>query len=541
MSRTGGPGVNEHVTAHVATNPDGFMLHGDFPVRSARPTVTHSSLEHVDVLVIGAGLSGIGAAYHLQTLCPARSYAILEGRGAIGGTWDLFRYPGVRSDSDMLTLGYRFRPWREAKAIADGPSIKRYIEETAAEYGIDRKIRFGHRVTRAEWSSDEARWLVTAEVGAERTPARMTCSFLYACTGYYDYESGYTPDFEGRDRFGGRVVHPQTWPEDLDYAGKRVIVIGSGATAVTLVPAMAERAAHVTMLQRSPTYIVSLPARDAMADALRRVLPEHVAYAAARWKNVLRGMFFYSLARRRPALTKRLLRRATRAALGPDYDVATHFTPRYEPWDERLCLAPDGDFFRAIREGRASVVTDTIESFTETGIRLRSGAHLEADMSGLTLVVDGEPVNLAKTTAYKGMMYSDVPNLASAMGYTNASWTLKCDLTAEHVCRLLNYMTRHGYSSCTPRVRDASMRTEPLIDLKSGYVRRALATLPRQGSRAPWRLYQNYVKDLFALRFGRVDEPELEFSAPANKTVAPARAARTLAAHGAVRTIPPSA
>lgn len=504
-----------------------------------------SSSEHFDVLVIGAGLSGIGAAYHLQTLCPSRTYAILEGRASIGGTWDLFRYPGVRSDSDMYTLGYRFRPWRDGKALADGPAIKAYIEETAAEYGIEKKIRYHHRVTRAEWSSAEARWLVTAEVGPERAVVRYTCNFLYACTGYYDYASGYTPEFPGKSRFRGRVVHPQHWPEGLDYEGKRVVVIGSGATAITLVPAMAEKAGHVTMLQRSPTYVASIPARDAIANALRRVLPDRAAYAAARWKNVLRGMFYYDLARRRPALMKRFLRKAARHALGRDFDVDTHFTPRYEPWDERLCLAPDGDFFRAIREGRASVATDTIETFTETGIRLRSGKHLDADIvitatglnaklfCGLTLVVDGAPVDLAKTTAYKGMMYSDVPNLASAVGYTNASWTLKCDLTAEHVCRLLNHMRDHGYASVTPRVRDASMPTEPLLGLRSGYVQRALDSLPKQGTRAPWRLHQNYLKDLFMLRFGRVAEDELAFARAPQETEAPRRDPRTAVVKGA--------
>lgn len=488
---------------------------------------------HFDVLVIGAGLSGIGAAYHLKTSCPSRSYAILEGRGAIGGTWDLFRYPGVRSDSDMFTFGYRFKPWRDGKAIADGASIRAYIEETASENGIREKIRFRHRVTRAEWSSREARWTVTAEVGPEREIVRYTAGFLYACTGYYDYASGYTPDLPGRDRFRGHVVHPQRWPEDLDYAGKRVVVIGSGATAITLVPAMAEKAGHVTMLQRSPTYVASLPARDRIAEALRRVLPEHAAYAVIRWKNVVRGMFYYDLARRRPALMKKLLRKDAERALGPGVDVDTHFKPRYEPWDERLCITPDGDFFGAIREGRASVVTDTIETFTETGIRLRSGAELPADIvvtatglnaklfAGLTLVVDGRPVDLAASTVYKGMMYSDVPNLASAVGYTNASWTLKCDLTAEHLCRLLNHMAEHGYTTVTPRVRDASMPREPLLDLGSGYVRRALESLPKQGARPPWRLHQNYVKDLFLLRFGRVAEDELELTRATAERAAP--------------------
>jgi cation diffusion facilitator CzcD-associated flavoprotein CzcO len=496
--------------------------------------------EHLDVLVIGAGLSGIGAAYHLQTLCPDKRYAILEGRGAIGGTWDLFRYPGIRSDSDMYTLGYRFRPWRNHKAIADGPSIRAYIEQTAAEHGIDRKIRFHHRVTRAEWSSADARWTVTAEVGPERTPVQYSCSFLYACTGYYDYERGYTPEFPGRDGFRGRIIHPQHWPEALDYSGKRIVVIGSGATAVTLVPALAERAAHVTMLQRSPTYIGALPTHDRIARGLRRFLPEGAAYAAARWKNVLRDMFFYQLARRRPRLVKKMLKAGVRAALGKDYDVETHFTPRYNPWDERLCIVPDGDMFHAIRSGRASVVTDHIETFTETGIRLRSGAQLDADiivtatglnlrlLCGLSLAVDGRPVELAKTTAYKGMMYSDLPNFATALGYTNASWTLKCDLTAEHVCRLLNHMQQKNYASCTPRRRDPAMATEPVLNLASGYVRRALSTLPQQGARAPWRLYQNYIKDLVTLRFGRLDDPEMEFRpAPAQR---PGRAAEPRAA-----------
>ena len=507
--------------------------------------MTASPIEHFDVLVIGAGLSGIGAAWHLSTLCPTRTYAILEGREAIGGTWDLFRYPGIRSDSDMFTLGYRFRPWRDGKAIADGPSIKAYIEATAREFGLHDKIRFRHRVVRAEWSSPEARWLVTAEVGSERETVRYTCNFLYTCTGYYDYAKGYTPELPGRDRFGGSIVHPQHWPDELDYAGKRVVVIGSGATAITLLPAMAEKAAHVTMLQRSPTYIASLPGEDRVAKALRRVLPDGTAYAATRWKNVLLSMFFYQLARRRPALVKGVLRKAARRALGPDFDVDTHFRPRYEPWDERLCVAPDGDFFRAIRDGRASVVTDTIDTFTETGVRLHSGAHLDADivvtatglnakvLSGLSLIVDGAPVVLAETTVYKGMMYSDVPNLASAIGYTNASWTLKCDLTAEHVCRVLDHMREHGFASVTPRVRDESMTNEPLLDLQSGYVKRALGSIPKQGSRAPWRLHQNYVKDLLLLRFGRVAEDELEFARAPKRRVVPEQAPLTGLAGGA--------
>ena len=481
-------------------------------------------MEHVDVVVVGAGLSGIGAACHLRMECPGKSVVILEGRAAMGGTWDLFRYPGVRSDSDMYTLGYRFRPWRDAKAIADGPAILNYIRETAAEHQIDKEIRYDHRVKRAAWSSEDALWTVEAETGSEKRVVRLTCNFLYLCTGYYDYEGGYTPEWPGVERFRGRIVHPQKWPDELDYAGKRVVVIGSGATAVTLVPAMAEQAAHVTMLQRSPTYVVSMPAEDKIANWLRRHLPDRAAYALARWKNVLLGMFFYNLARKRPEVFKRMVAKKVRRQLGEEYALK-HFTPQYNPWDQRLCLVPNSDLFRSIRAGRASVVTDHIENFTETGLQLKSGEHLDADiivtatglvlklMSGLQLVVDGAPVDLSKTMAYKGLMFSDVPNLASAFGYTNASWTLKCDLTAEYVCRLLNHMDRHGYAQCTPRVNDREVTEEPILDFTSGYVQRALHTLPRQGSKTPWRLHQNYVKDLSMLRHGRVDDGTMEFKA----------------------------
>jgi len=491
-----------------------------------------SSPEHFDVIVIGAGLSGISAGYHLGKLCPALTYAILEGREAIGGTWDLFRYPGVRSDSDMFTLGYHFKPWKNDRAIADGWSIKQYIEEAADEHGIKQNIRFQQRVTQAEWSSDSARWFLTVEAGPERKPVYYSCNFIYACTGYYDYANGYTPEFPGRECFKGRIVHPQHWPEDLDYTGKRVVVIGSGATAVTLVPAMAERAAHVTMLQRSPTYIVGLPERDVLAKAFQRVLPERAAYVATRWKNVFVNIFTYELARRQPRITKRLLRANAVRALGPDFDVDTHFKPRYEPWDERVCVAPDGDFFRSIREGRSSVVTDTIETFTETGIQLRSGKHLNADiiitatglnaklMCGLSLVVDGEPVDLARSTVYKGTMYSDVPNLASAIGYINASWTLRCDLTAEHVCRLLNHMRAQRYVRVTPRLSADVVQADQLLGLRSGYVRRALASMPKQGTRAPWRLPRNYLKDLLLLRYGRVADNALEWGRADERTVA---------------------
>lgn len=479
-------------------------------------------MEHFDVMIVGAGLSGVGAACHLRQRHPRKSFAILEGRGAMGGTWDLFRYPGVRSDSDMYTLGYRFRPWRDAEAIAGGPAILNYIRETAAEFDVAKEIRYGHRVRRASWSSEDSRWTVEAET--ENAVFQFTCNFLYLCTGYYDYDAGYTPEWTGIERFGGEIVHPQKWPAGLDYGGKRVVVIGSGATAVTLVPAMAEHATHVTMLQRSPTYVVSRPGQDIVANTLRRCLPARAAYALTRWKNVMLQIFFYRLARSRPEAFKRMLAKKVRHELGEQFDLK-HFTPQYNPWDQRLCLVPDSDLFKAIRGGRVSVVTDQIDTFTETGLQLKSGEHLDADiivtatglvlklMSGLQLVVDGAPVELSQTLAYKGMMYSDVPNLASAFGYTNASWTLKCDLTAEYVCRLLKHMDKHGFAQCTPRVNDHQVTEEPVLDFTSGYVLRALHTLPRQGSKTPWRVHQNYVKDLSTIRFGRVDDGTMEFKA----------------------------
>jgi cation diffusion facilitator CzcD-associated flavoprotein CzcO len=492
-----------------------------------------SKIEHFDVMIVGAGLSGIGAACHLRQRHPHKTFVILEGRDAMGGTWDLFRYPGVRSDSDMYTLGYRFRPWRNAKAIADAPSILNYIGETAAEYGVEKEIRYRHRVNHASWSTADALWTVEAETLSTQHSALstqhsalsaqyFTCSFIYLCTGYYDYAAGYTPDWPGVDRFRGQIVHPQKWPEDLDYEGKRVVVIGSGATAVTLVPAMAERAAHVTMLQRSPTYVVSRPAEDKIGNSLRRFLPDGAAYALTRWKNVLMQLFFYNLARRRPNVFKWMLARGVRNQLGDGYDLK-HFTPTYNPWDQRLCLVPDSDLFKAIKDERAAVVTDQIETFTERGLQLKSGEHLDADiivtatglilklMAGLQLTVDGALVELAKTITYKGMMYSDVPNLASAFGYTNASWTLKCDLTSEYVCRLIKHMDQHGYAQCTPRVNDPEVEREPAIDFNSSYVLRALHTLPQQGTKTPWRVHQNYVKDLSMLRFGRVDDGTMEF------------------------------
>jgi len=480
-------------------------------------------LEHFDVLIVGAGLSGVGAGCHLTMKRPGKTFVILEGRDVIGGTWDLFRYPGIRSDSDMYTLGYSFRPWREAKAIADGPSILKYVRDTAEEYGVDRKIRFGHKVERVSWSSEDAVWTVEAERGPEKEPVRFTCNFLITCSGYYNYAGGYTPDFPGAERFAGRIVHPQKWPEDLDFAGKRVVVIGSGATAVTLVPAMAQDAAHVVMLQRSPTYVVSRPAEDQFANWLRRRLPAKLAYGVTRWRNVLLTMFFYNMARRRPEKFKQQVIGGVRHHLGADYDVATHFTPRYNPWDQRLCLVPDSDLFHSIKAGKASVVTDTIETFTERGIKLHSGTELEADivvtatglrlqvLSGMEVNVDGARVDLSKVMSYKGMMYSDVPNLATAFGYTNASWTLKCDLTCEYVCRLLNHMDKRGYAKCTPK-KDPAVAEEAFLDFTSGYVQRALDQLPRQGAKKPWKLHQNYARDLVSLRFGKLEDGTMEFS-----------------------------
>jgi monooxygenase len=484
-------------------------------------------IEHLDVLIVGAGLSGIGAAHHLQEAFPARSYAIFEAREELGGTWDLFRYPGIRSDSDMHTLGYRFKPWTRSKTITDGESILEYVREAARDAGIDSKIRFQHRVVRAEWSSEEDRWNIEAERVDSGEAVRLTCGYLWVCSGYYRYDQGFTPDFEGSDRFHGQIVHPQHWPDDLDYAGKRVVVIGSGATAVTLVPAMAETAAQVTMLQRSPTYIASLPAEDPLAGLLRRLLPDRAVYSIVRWKNVLLQTFFYQLSRRRPQAVKRFIRRGVERALPAGYDIDKHFTPRYDPWDQRMCLVPNGDLFAAIRRGRASVVTDTISTFTEGGIELDSGEELEADvivtatglnllfLGGMELVVDGEPVELPKAMTYKGMMLSGVPNCTFTVGYTNASWTLKADLTSEYVCRLLAHMDAHGYVKSVPEITDPTVREMPLLDFTSGYVLRSLDKFPKQGSKEPWRLRQNYVFDLRSIRRGPIDDGAMQFSRPA--------------------------
>ena len=483
--------------------------------------------EYFDVVIVGAGLSGIGAACHLQRECPDKSYVILEGRDAMGGTWDLFRYPGIRSDSDMHTLGYNFKPWRESKAIANGPSILNYVHETATEHDIGRHIRYRHRIVNAEWSSEEANWTLEARRSDTNQSVLIRCNMMLMCSGYYRYEHGYTPEFKGRERFGGDIVHPQQWPEDLDYCDKAVVVIGSGATAVTLIPEIAKQAKHVTMLQRSPTYVISWPEQDWIANILRKVLPEKMAYAITRWKNITLQQWTYRRTRTSPDKVKRQLLKWVRKELGKDYDVDTHFTPHYDPWDQRLCLVPNSDLFVAIRSGKASVVTDQIETFTESGIRLQSGEELDADiiitatgldllvLGGVQFVVDGEPVDFARTVSYKGIMFSGVPNLVSTFGYINASWTLRADLTAEYFCRLVNHMDAGAYRRCTPRLRseDRAMQMQPWItDFSPGYMQRALDRLPKQGDREPWINPQNYRVDKTMFREGPIDDGVLVFS-----------------------------
>ncbi len=489
-------------------------------------------MEHFEVLIIGAGLSGIGAGGHMRELCPDKTFAILEGREASGGTWDLFRYPGIRSDSDMFTLGYSFRPWKEQKAIADGPSILKYIRETAAEYDLEKEIRYGHRVRRAEWSSSDSMWTVSvseefpqSREGAkvpQRKTKNFSCKFLYLCTGYYEYESGFTPDWPSLANYKGTVVHPQFWSEDLDHANKNVLVIGSGATAVTLVPAMAETAKHVTMLQRSPSYIVSQASQDTIANFFRKILPSKAAYAVARWKNIIRQALFYEGSKKYPDFMRRLIAKGVSKELG-EPSQEHHFEPTYKPWDQRVCVVPDADLFEVMKAGKASVVTDTIDEFTETGVRLTSGETIDADivvtatglklkiMSGLELVVDGEPVDLSTKMAYKGMMYNEVPNLAQAFGYTNASWTLKCDLTSKYVCRLIKHMDKHGFSSCVARDNDPTVERTPVLDFNSTYIVKVLDELPSQGSRHPWRLHQNYFQDLSMLKYAKLDDGVMEF------------------------------
>jgi cation diffusion facilitator CzcD-associated flavoprotein CzcO len=489
-------------------------------------------VEHLDVLIVGAGLSGIGAAHYLQTECPWASYAILEARDAIGGTWDLFRYPGIRSDSDMFTLGYSFRPWDGEKSIADGDSILDYIRDTATDAGIDKHIRFHHRLVRADWSSDESCWHLTAERTDTGETVALTCGFLFSCSGYYRYDHGYLPDFPGMDRFKGTIVHPQAWPEDLDYAGKQVVVIGSGATAVTLAPAMAPTAAKVTILQRSPTYIASLPAKDPIADLVRRLLPARWSGPAVRWFKALTTQGSYVLSKRHPALVKRILRKHVARQLPAGYDVDKHFTPPYNPWDQRLCVVPNGDLFKAIRAGTVSMVTDHIDTFTPNGLRLRSGVELEADvvisatglellfLGGVELSIDGEPFDHRSALTYKGMMLEGVPNLAVAIGYTNASWTLKCELTCDYVCRLLNHMRAAGLGQAVAVNNDASVSPQPLLGLTSGYVLRSADRFPKQGSKAPWQVHQSFLRDYRAMKMHGIEDTALELSGSQRKVVA---------------------
>ena len=488
--------------------------------------------EYFDTIIVGAGISGIGAAWHLQDKCPGKRYVILEGRDALGGTWDLFRYPGIRSDSDMYTLGYNFKPWRDGKAIADGPAILHYLEETARESGIDRHIRYGHLVRSARWSTEDACWTVEAEDRASGQTVSIRCGFLMMCSGYYSYRKGYTPEFEGRERFQGEIIHPQYWPENLDYRNRKIVVIGSGATAVTLIPELATDAQHVVMLQRSPTYMVSMPDIDRIANLLRRILPEKAAYGLIRWKNILFQRFIYRRTRTAPDKVRQKLLKLAQRELGPDCDFEKNFVPRYMPWDQRLCLVPNADFFHAVRDGRAAVVTDTIETFTEKGIRLASGRELEADIivtaTGLELCVlgdaefyvDGRKVNFPDTFSYKSMMFSGVPNLISTFGYINASWTLKADLTAEFACRVINHMDRTGNRMCIPTLRDEDreMPADDWIrDFSSGYIQRKMHLLPKQGDRWPWTNSQNYLSDRKTIGEGPVDDGVLRFSDPTSK------------------------
>lgn len=473
---------------------------------------------HVDVIIIGAGLSGIGAAYHLQKYSPDRTYKILEARPRMGGTWDLFKYPGIRSDSDMYTLGYSFKPWKAAKAIADGPNILNYIKETATEHGIDQHISYNQKVAEVAWSSKDATWTVTSTEGKVET-----CNFLLACSGYYSYEAGYTPDFKGMDDFNGQIIHPQKWTDDVDYKDKKVVVIGSGATAVTLVPELAKKASKVTMLQRSPTYVMNMPAQDGIANFLRKILPAKWAYALSRGKNITMGMLFFNLCRKYPKTLKKVILGATQKALPKDYDVATHFNPKYNPWDERLCAVPDNDLFESITAGSSKIVTDHIDRFTDKGLLLQSGKEIEADLivtatglkmeflSNIKMVIDDKPVHMPDLYVYRGMMFSDIPNFTQFVGYTNASWTLKTDLSSAYVCRLLNHMTKTGTKQVTPRLDDPSMEREPIIDFKSGYVQRAIDILPKQGTKKPWKLYQNFFKDTFSLKYSKVEDGVLEF------------------------------
>ena len=483
---------------------------------------------HFNVIVVGAGLSGIGAGYHLQNKCPNKSFVILEGRDNIGGTWDLFRYPGIRSDSDMNTMGFRFKPWMGVKSIADGPSILSYLHETVKENDLNKKIHFNQWVNEASWSSRDSQWTVQVENKKTQELQDFTCDFLFLCGGYYNYEEGYTPHFAGRENFLGQIIHPQKWPKNLDYKNKKVVVIGSGATAVTIIPTMAEEAAHVTMLQRSPTYFLSAPDEDPIGNFLRKIISSKLTYKLVRWKNIRFQWWFFQKCRKFPKKVKEFLINQVREALGPNYDIDTHFTPKYNPWDQRLCLVPNGDFFNAINAGKASVITDHIDRFTKKGIKLKSGGEVEADLivtatglnlevcNGIKLEVDNNEVDISKTMTYKGMMFSDVPNLVATFGYTNASWTLRADLTSEYVCRLLNFMDKKGYANCCPRTAEHVEPDGDWLDFTSGYVKRSMHKFPKQGSRDPWRNTQNFPKDVLAIRWGNIDNKELKFTALEN-------------------------
>jgi monooxygenase len=477
--------------------------------------------EFVDVVIVGAGISGISAAWHLQDRCPDKSYVILERRDNLGGTWDLFKYPGIRSDSDMFTLGFRFKPWTSEKAIADGSSIMAYLKETVAEYGIDTHIRYGHRVLGADWSDAENRWTLRVERGGEEV--EIKAAFVFACSGYYNYDQGYSPEFAGSDDFEGTIVHPQHWSEDLDYEGKKIVVIGSGATAVTLIPALIDSGAgHVTMLQRSPTYIGSLPEVDPFTVRMNKLLPAKLAYVVNRWKFILFQTAQFQIARRFPQFFAKQLRTMAERRLPEGYDYDKHFTPSYKPWDQRVCIAPNGDLFKAIRKGTADVVTGTIERFTRSGIKLTSGEEIETDiivtatglnmqlLGGIKPTMNGEPIDLTSLMTYKGLMFSGIPNFAITFGYTNASWTLKADLVSEFVCRVLNYMDANGFDRVEPQHPGDTVEALPL-DFTPGYFQRSVHLLPKSGSRAPWRLKQNYLLDLRLIRYGEIEEESLRF------------------------------
>lgn len=483
---------------------------------------------HFNVIVVGAGISGIGAGYYLQKKCPNKSFVILEGRDNIGGTWDLFRYPGIRSDSDMNTMGFRFKPWMGVKSIADGPSILSYLHETVKENDLNKKIQFNQWVNEASWSSRDSQWTVQVENKKTQELQDFTCDFLFLCGGYYNYEEGYTPHFAGRENFLGQIIHPQKWPINLDYKNKKVVVIGSGATAVTIIPTMAEEAAHVTMLQRSPTYFLSAPDEDPVGNFLRKFISSKLTYKLVRWKNIRFQWWFFQKCRKFPKKVKEFLIKQVREELGPNYDIETHFTPKYNPWEQRMCLVPNGDFFNAINAGKASVITDHIDRFTKKGIKLKSGGEVEADLivtatglnlevcNGIKLEVDNNEVDISKTMTYKGMMFSDVPNLVATFGYTNASWTLRADLTSEYVCRLLNFMDKKGYANCCPRTAEHVEPDGDWLDFTSGYVKRSMHKFPKQGSRDPWRNTQNFPKDVLAIRWGNIDNKELKFTSLEN-------------------------